>query len=128
MRQGPASPPRPPLQHRGQRPAPRTSGLARRPAPLLNPRFLLPGSRLPAGQRLAPLEGRVKAAKAQLSLLKRIGVVGNPTLHLGRYLGPIMTREETGPSRRSSMGGAQRRSKLKTSSLHYHMFWTCLVN
>lgn len=122
MRQGPASPPRPPLQHRGQRPAPRTSGLAWRPAPLPSPRSLLLGSRFPAGQRLAPLEGRAKEAKAQLSLLKRIGVVGNPTLQLGRYLGPIMIWEEAGLSHRSSMGGAQRRSKLKTSSLRYHMF------
>lgn len=63
------------------------------------------------------MEGRVKAAKAQLSLLKRICVVGNPTWHLGRYLGPIMTGEEAGPSRGSSMGGAHRRSVLKPSSL-----------
>lgn len=108
-------------------PPPHASGLARRPAPHLNPRSLLPGSRHPAGQRLAPLEGRAKAAKTQLSLLKRISVVGNPTGHLGRYLGPIMTREEAGPSRGSSMGGAQRRSVLKPSPLCYHTFWICLV-
>lgn len=74
------------------------------------------------------MEGRAKEAKAQLSLLKRIGVIGNPTWHLGRYLGRITTGEEAGPSRESSMGGAQRRSVLKPSSLRYHMFWICLVN
>lgn len=74
------------------------------------------------------MEGRAKEAKAQLSLLKRIGVIGNPTWHLGRYLGRITTEEEAGPSRESSMGGAQRRSVLKPSSLRYHMFWICLVN
>lgn len=59
-------------------------------------------------------------AKAQLNLLKRTGVVRNPTRNPRRYLGPIKTGEEAGSLRGSSMGGAQRRSGLSlTSPLSY---------
>lgn len=59
------------------------------PRPTRAPGPLPPGSGHPAGQRRALEEGPARAAKAQLSLLKRTGVVGNRTRHPGRYLGPI---------------------------------------
>lgn len=78
-----ASAPRTAASPAHERPRPEVRAPPRAPGPLP------PGSRHPAGQRRALVEGPARAAKAQLSLLKRTGVVGNRTRHPGRYLGPI---------------------------------------
>lgn len=85
------------------------------------------GYKHPAGQRRALPEGRARAAKPQLGLLKRVRVVGNRTRHPGRYLGPIKAGGGW-PLAWVQHGRSPEKVGAQALISRYRIFWICLVN